>query len=95
MFMSYASDSRNKNYFPEEKNGICAVRRKDETYDDFLKRFRKKFSKSGIIKELRDRTYYEKPSAKKRRKKAQSIKGIEKEQLKFEELNSKFGKKGD
>jgi small subunit ribosomal protein S21 len=93
--MSYGFESKNRNYFPEERNGICVVRRKDESFEDLLKRFRKKFSKSGIIKELRDRTYYEKPSAKKRRKKAQSIKGIEKEQLKVEELNSKFGKKGD
>jgi len=93
--MSYGFESKNRNYFPEEKSGICVVRRKDETYDDLVKRFRKKFSKSGIVKELRDRTYYEKPSAKKRRKRKQSIKSIEKEQLKLEDLNSKFGKKGD
>jgi small subunit ribosomal protein S21 len=93
--MSYEFGSKSRNYFPEEKSGICVVRRKDETYDDLVKRFRKKFSKSGIVKELRDRTYYEKPSAKKRRKRKQSIKGIEKDQLKLEDLNSKFGKKGD
>ena len=91
----YESSSRSRNYYPEERNGICVVRRKDESYEDLMKRFRKKFSKSGIIKELRDRTAYEKPSARKRRKKAQSIKGIEKEQYKLEELNAKFGKKGE
>lgn len=70
----------NKNYYPDEKSGICVVRRKDETVEDLLKRFRKKFSKSGVSKEIRDRMYFEKPSIKKRKKKLQSIRLSEKEQ---------------
>lgn len=86
---------KEKMYFPEERSGICVVRRKDESYEDLLKRFRKKFSKSGIMKELRDRTYYEKPSVKKRKKRAHAIKELERENLKMEEFNRKYGKKGD
>lgn len=86
---------KEKVYFPEERNGICVVRRKDEPYEELLKRFRKKFSKSGIMKELRDRTYYEKPSIKKRRKRALAIKELEREAIKMEEYNRKYSKKGD
>ena len=76
------NNNHNKNYYPDEKSGVCVVKRKGETDEDLLKRFRKKFSKSGIAKEVRDRMYYEKPSAKKRRKKMQSVRLVEKEEQK-------------
>ena len=82
--------SYNKYYHPEENSGICVVRREGENYEDLLKRFRKKFSKSGVIKDLRDRTYYEKPSDKKRRKRAQSIRAREKELEKEQEQMKRF-----
>ena len=75
-----------KNYYPDEKSGICVVRRDGESVEDLLKRFRKKFSKSGVIKEVRDRMYYEKPSFKRRRKKMQSIRLISKEVKEREQL---------
>ncbi len=40
--------------------------------ESLIKRFKKKFSKSGIIKELRDRSAFEKPSDKKRRKRREN-----------------------
>lgn len=75
-----------KHYFSEEQSGICVVRRKDESDDELLKRFRKKYSKSGLAKELRDRMYYEKPSSKRRRKRMQSIRLIKQEAQKQEQL---------
>lgn len=82
--------SYNKYYHPEESAGICVVRREGEDYEDLMKRFRKKFSKSGVIKDLRDKTYYEKPSDKKRRKRAQSLRAREKDQEKEAEQQRRF-----
>jgi len=84
--------ARQRTYFPEEKNGICVVKRDDESDDDLVKRFRKKFSKSGMAKELRERMAFEKPSAKRRRRKAQCIRNIEKEEEKLRLLKEKAKK---
>jgi len=78
-----------KHYYPTEQNGICVVKRKGEDDDDFIRRFRKKYSKSGISKELRDRMYFEKPSDKKRRKRAQAIRLKEKDDEKLEALKER------
>lgn len=85
--------SYHKHYHPAEKSGICVIRRKGEKGEDLIKRFKKKFSKSGISKELRERMYFEKPSDKKRRKKAQSIRGIQREQKKLERIREKARKR--
>lgn len=79
-------------YKPDEYNGICVVKRKGEGDEDFIKRFRKKFSKSGLAKELRERMYFEKPSNKKRRKKAQSIRLLKKEEEKVQKLKERSKK---
>ena len=84
--------AKHRTYFPEERGGICVVRREGESDEDILKRFRKKFSKSGLAKEVRDRMYFEKPSDKKRRKKAQSIRNIRKEEEKVRVLKEKAKK---
>ena len=79
--------SNKSNYYkPDEYNGICGVKRKGEGDEEFIKRFRKKYSKSGLAKELRERMYFEKPSNKKRRKKAQSIRLLKKEEEKVQKL---------
>ncbi|HYG39200.1 MAG TPA: 30S ribosomal protein S21 [Cytophagales bacterium] len=36
--------------------------KENESIDKALKRFKKKFEKTGVLKELRSRTYFEKPS---------------------------------
>ena len=36
--------------------------KENESIDKALKRFKKKFEKTGVLKELRSRTFYEKPS---------------------------------
>lgn len=84
--------SYHKNYYPEENNGICVSRRKGEGDEELLKRFRKKLSKSGIVKEHREKMYFEKPSDKRRRKKAQSIRAFKKEQEKIKDSRKKYKK---
>jgi len=41
----------------------------NESIDKALKRFKKKFEKTGVLKQLRSRTYYEKPSVARRNQK--------------------------
>lgn len=36
--------------------------KENESIDRALKRFKKKFEKAGVIRELRSRTFFEKPS---------------------------------
>ena len=40
--------------------------KENESIDRALKRFKKKFEKTGVLKELRGRTFYVKPSIKNR-----------------------------
>lgn len=67
-----------------ERYGICVVRRPDESPEMLLKRFKKKFSKSGIIQEYKNRMSYEKPSARKRKKR----RDVERKRIK--ELNKEL-----
>jgi len=62
--------------------GIEVRQRDYEDNESLIRRFKKKVSKSGILKEVRDRMYFEKPSAKRRRKKLISINNIRREQEK-------------
>ena len=41
--------------------------KKDESFEAALRRFKKKIEQEGILREVRDRKHYEKPSAKGRR----------------------------
>ena len=82
--------SYHKHYHPGERSGICVIRRKNESSEDLIKRFRKKFSKSGVAKEIRERMYHEKPSDKKRRKKVQSIRTLKREEEKSIRLKEKL-----
>jgi len=43
--------------------------KENESIDKALKRFKKKFEKTGVLKELRSRTFYEKPSIGRRNEK--------------------------
>lgn len=40
--------------------------KENESIDKALKRFKKKFERTGVLRELRDRTYFEKPSVSRR-----------------------------
>ena len=48
-----------------------------------LRVLKKKSQKSGILKELKARQYYEKPSEKKRRKKKEGIANVKKKKAKL------------
>ena len=87
------NSSYHKNYYPAEQNGICVVRRKNESDEDLVKRFRKKYSKSGIARELKDRMGYQKPSEKKRRKRMQAQRLREKEEEKVLLMRERYLKK--
>ena len=80
---------RNKHFYAEEHSGICVVRHEGESDDNLIRRFRKKCSRSGISREIRQRMYFEKPSNRRRRKKAQSIRYKLREDKKSEEMRER------
>ena len=45
----------------------------NEPIDRAIKRFKKKYERSGILKEFKKRAYFTKPSVKKRMKKVKAI----------------------
>ena len=51
-----------------------------------MRLLKRKVQKEGIVKELRQRQYYEKPSAKKRRKRKENIANCKKLKKKLERL---------
>ncbi len=68
----------NQNKFYEKS--IYVKLRAYENGDNLIRRFKKKVLKSGILKEVQDRMYFEKPSTKKRIKRNRAIKAIKYEQ---------------
>ena len=42
--------------------------RKDESFESALRRFKRKIEQEGILREIRNRKHYEKPSERKRKK---------------------------
>ncbi len=55
-----------------------------ESVERALKRFKRKFERTGVIKELRERQAYKKPSVKKREK---IINAVYKQKMRQEEEN--------
>ncbi len=49
---------------------------KDENFDSLLKRFNRRVQQDGILAELRRREHFEKPSVKKKRKRAAKRRGM-------------------
>ncbi|MCB2376292.1 MULTISPECIES: 30S ribosomal protein S21 [Hymenobacter] len=45
----------------------------NESVDRALKRFKKKFERTGVLKELRRRTFFQKPSVTKRKQKEKAV----------------------
>lgn len=52
----------------KQKNMIIVPVKDGENIERALKKFKRKFEKTGVIKELRSRQQYDKPSVKKRLK---------------------------
>ena len=59
--------------------------KENESIDKALKRFKKKFEKTGVLKELRARTAFEKPSVRRRN---EIIRAAYREQQRLESSNS-------
>jgi len=53
---------------------IYVQRKKNESIDAMIKRFNALVAQDGILKDLKERSFYEKPSEKKRRKKIERMK---------------------
>ena len=51
------------------------------TFDQMLRRFKKKVERAGTLQEVKDRQYYEKPAQKRQRKKKEAIR---KERIRWE-----------
>ena len=60
-------------------------KRREPTFDMLMRQFKKKTERSGIIQECRKREFYEKPTAKRKRKKAEAEKRLAK-QLRSERM---------
>ena len=91
--MKRSKENYRKPYYTDECSGICVVRDKDEPIESLIRRFNKKVTKSGLIKEYRERMFYEKKSDKKRRKLIQSIRAKEREREKAKAKMEKLYKK--
>lgn len=48
--------------------GICVVARKDEPFENMMKRFKRKLKRNRVMVELRDREFYIQPSEVRRKK---------------------------
>lgn len=59
---------------------------KNEKFDSLMRRFKKAVDDSDIMKEVREREFYEKPSAKRKRQKAAAVKRAQREQAAREML---------
>lgn len=52
---------------------IVVTVKENESLDKALKRFKKKFERTKILKEIRNRAYFEKPSVRNRQAKLRSL----------------------
>lgn len=69
---------------------VLTRRRRNESIDSLIKRFKKQYSKSGLMLEVQERMFYEKPGDKNRRKKIQCIRRIKKEKQKEIEREAQY-----
>lgn len=83
------------NNITEKKiSGIVVFRKGDsEDIDSLVKRFKKKVNSSGILRELKFKSFYEKPSVLKKRKRKEAQIRREKEEQKIMSRKRGFGNK--
>jgi small subunit ribosomal protein S21 len=67
-----------------EQSGITVVLKDGEVPESLFKRFKKKVQKSGIEKEMYQRSFFEKPSVRKRRKQMENVRRMKREQAKLD-----------
>ena len=66
-------------YIDLKEVGISVIARDKEDIESLIRRFKKKVNKSGILKDLRKKEYYDKPSMAKRKKSAEARKRNERD----------------
>ena len=66
------------------------IRRKDESVEDLIKRFKKKVTNEGVLTELKRREYYLSPSEKRKEKSKQAQKKLRKYQSKQQVVDIEF-----
>lgn len=66
------------------KNMLLISIKDNEPIDKALKRFKKKFERTGVLRELRGRSYFEKPSITRRH---EVIKATYRDKMRREEAN--------
>ena len=81
------------NFDDDKLIGVTVNLRKGESVESLIKRFKRKVGKSGILKEVRDRSEYLKPSVRKRKKSNEAKKRDEKDRAKLEKQIEKLKKK--
>ena len=52
---------------------VGIIVQENETIDRAIRRFKKKYERSGVLKEVKKRSYFTKPSVQKRMKKIKAI----------------------
>ena len=77
----------------EREKGICVITREAESIESLLKRFKRKVTKSDILKEFKLTTEYLKPSVKRRKKSVEARRRKIKEMMKVEKESQKKKKK--
>lgn len=65
------------------------VVKQGESFESAFRKFKKSVESSGLLKELKAREFYEKPTAKNKRKKAEAVKRLKK-QLQDQKLPTKL-----
>ena len=65
---------------PRKRNPRDRRPPKEMPFDVALRKFKKACEKAGIVQEVRKREFYEKPAAKRKRKKAEAISRARKQQ---------------
>ena len=69
---------------PIQKNMLVITIKENESIDKALKRFKKKFERTGVLRELRRRSAFMKPSVARRN---QVIRAVYKQQMQEKEIN--------
>ena len=73
-----------------EKNGIVVYLKFNEDIESLIKRFKRKVNRSGILREVKKASYFEKPSKARKRKQTESRIRRAKEERKQKMKRSNF-----
>jgi len=64
--------------------GVSVIKRDGEDIESLLRRFKKKVNNSGILKDLKEKSHYEKPCIQRKKKRLEAKKRLIREQIKIE-----------